>query len=520
VSKLLRVWIAALGVAIASAGVQAQDNELRIGLAADVTSMDPHFLNLQPNVNISWHVFDALTHVDENARLIPGLALSWRAIDSLTWEFRLRPGVRFHDGSPLTAEDVVFSIERTLVVPNGQFGPFTRRIVEKKIVDAHTLRLKTAAPYAMVPYDLNSVFIVSKKAAEGAAPEDFDSGKAMIGTGPFRFVRFARGDRVELTRNDAYWGEKASWEKVVFRIVPADPARLAGLLSGELDAIEQVPTADLPRLRHDGAFRTEEKVSWRTIFFFLEQARERVPGVTDKSGRPLDRNPFRDARVREALSKAINRSAIAERLMDGAALPASNLVSPPVFGYAADLRPEPYDPEGAKRLLAQAGYADGFGMTVSAPNNRYVNDDQIAQAVAVMLAHVGVRARVETMPINAYLAKGRKGEFAFAMLGWGSFSGDLALRSLVATPDPKRGFGAFNWSHYSNPKVDALLERAFGTMDEASREAIAREAMRVAMRDRAVLPLHYQITTWAMKSSLAYTPRTDEFTFAHRFRPR
>src|SRR5262245_40201763 len=159
--SLLRVLLAA--TVLAAAGAQGAD--LRIGLAADVTSMDPHFLNLAPNVNISWHVFDALTHVDEHARLVPGLAVSWRARDATTWEFRLRRGVRFHDGAELTAEDVVFSIERTLEVPNGQFRTFTRRIVGKEIPDAYTVRLKTATPYAMVPYDLNSVFIVSRKAA-------------------------------------------------------------------------------------------------------------------------------------------------------------------------------------------------------------------------------------------------------------------------------------------------------------------------------------------------------------------
>jgi len=493
--------------------------ELRIGLAADVTSVDPHFLNLQPNVNIGWHVFDALTHVDENARLIPGLAVSWRAVDATTWEFKLRRGVRFHDGSEFTAEDAVFSIERTLQVANGQFPTFTRRIIAKEIPDPYTLRLKTAAPYAMVPYDLDSVFIVSKKAAAGARPEDFDSGRAMIGTGPFRFVRFARGDRVELARNESYWAGKPAWDRVVFRIVPTDGARLAGLLSGDLDLIEQVPTADLQRIQRDGRLETAQKVSWRTIFFHLDQ-HERAPGLTDKAGKPLARNPFRDARVRRALSQAIDRRVIAERLMDGAALPASNLVSPPVFGYAQDLKPDVYDPQGAKRLLAEAGYPDGFAMTLSATNNRYVNDEQIAQAVAQMLARVGIRVRVEAFPVNVYLPKGAKGDFAFAMLGWGSFSGDLALRSLVATADAKRGFGAFNWSGYSNPKVDELLERAFATVDEKAREALAREAMRAAMRDYAVIPLHHQVATWAMKKGLTYAPRTDEFTFAHHVRPR
>ncbi len=494
-------------------------SELRIGLAADVTSMDPHFLNLQPNVNISWHVFDALTHVDADARLIPGLAVSWRALDATTWEFRLRRGVRFHDGSELTADDVVFSIERTRKVPNGQFRAFTQRIVATQIVDPHTLRLKTAAPYAMVPYDLDSVMIVSRKAAAGAAPADFDSGRAMVGTGPFRFVKYARGDRVELARNDAYWGGRPRFDRVLFRIVPTDPARMAGLLAGDLDAIEQVPTPDRARLARDPAFRTEEKVSWRTIFFFADQ-RERAPGLTDAAGAPLARNPLRDRRVREALSRAIDRRAIAERLMDGAALPAANLVSPPVFGHAPDLRPDAYDPAAARKLLAEAGWPKGFGMRLSAPNNRYVDDEQIAQAVAAMLARVGVRARVEAMPVNAYLAQGRGGRFCFAMFGWGSFSGDLALRALVATASPERGFGAFNWARYSNPAVDALLERAFATLDERAREALARDAMRAAMRDYAVIPLHHQVTTWAMKRSLEYAPRTDEFTFAHHFRPR
>jgi peptide/nickel transport system substrate-binding protein len=427
--------------------------------------------------------------------------------------------VRFHDGSDFTARDVVFSIERTLRVPNGQFRTFTQRIVGKEIPDPHALRLRTATPYAMLPYDLDSVFIVSKKSAAGARPGDFDSGKAMNGTGPFRFVRFARGDRVELARNDAYWGGRPPWETVSFRIVPTDPARLAGLLSGDLDVIEQVPTADLPRIRGDSRLAIAQKVSWRTIFFHLDQYRDRAPGLADPSDRPLERNPFKDRRVRQALSKAIDRQAIAGRLMDGAAMPASNLVSPPVFGYAPDLKPETYDPVEAKRLLAEAGYPEGFSMTLAAPNNRYVNDEQLAQAVAQMFARIGVRARVEAFPMSAYMSKARKGDFAFAMLGWGSFSGDLALRSLVATPDPAKGFGAFNWSGYSNSRLDALLELAFASVDEKRREPLARDAMRLAMRDYAVIPLHHQLAIWAMRRPLAYVPRTDEFTFAHNVRP-
>jgi peptide/nickel transport system substrate-binding protein len=494
--------------------------DLRIGMSADVTSIDPHFVNITPNNNVAWHIFEALTHVDENVRLVPGLAESWRPVDPTTWEFKLRKGVRFSDGTELTADDVAFSIDRpaTLTTSPGPFTTFTRPIVAKEIVDRQTIRLKTATPYAMVPYDMNSVFIVSKKAATGASTEDFNTGKAAIGTGPYKFARFARGDRVELVRNDAHSGPKPPWDRVVFRIMPSDGARVSALLADDLDAIEYVPTADLKRVRTTPRFRLEQKVSWRTIFFTLDQRREVPAGVTDKGGRPLDRNPFADARVREAMAKAINRQAIVDRIMDGAAVPASNLIAPPVFGHVASLKPEPYDAEGARKLLADAGFPQGFTTVLAAPNNRYLNDDQIAQTVAQLLARIGIEAKVQTMPLAAYFPKARNLEFPVAMLGWGSFSGDLALRSLALTYDADRGLGAWNWGRYSNPKADQLVIQALATVDERKREGIAQDAMRLAMADRPVLLLHHQVATWGMRRDLAYAARTDEYTFAHRFR--
>jgi peptide/nickel transport system substrate-binding protein len=362
------------------------------------------------------------------------------------------------------------------------------------------------------------VFIVSKKAATGASTEDFNAGKAAIGTGPYKLARFARGDRVELVRNDAYGGPKPAWDRVVFRIMPSDGARVSALLADDLDAIEYVPTADLKRVRSTPRFRLEQKVSWRTIFFTLDQRREVPAGVTDKGGRPLDRNPFADARVREAMAKAINRQAIVDRVMDGAAVPASNLVAPPVFGHVASLKPEPYDVEGARKLLAAAGFPQGFTTVLAAPNNRYLNDDQIAQTVAQLLARIGIEAKVQTMPLAAYFPKARNLEFPVAMLGWGSFSGDLALRTLALTYDADRGLGAWNWGRYSNPKADQLVIQALATLDERKRESIAQEAMRLAMADRPVLLLHHQVATWGMRRDLAYAARTDEYTFAHGFR--
>jgi peptide/nickel transport system substrate-binding protein len=225
-------------------------------------------------------------------------------------------------------------------------------------------------------------------------------------------------------------------------------------------------------------------------------------------------------RVRRALSKAINREAIVERVMEGLAVPAANVLSPSVFGHDPAVKPEPYDPEGARKLLAAAGYPDGFALTIATPNNRYINDEQVAQTVAQMLARVGVAAKVDAMPLAVYFGKARNRDFGVALLGWGSRAADLALRSLAATANPDKGYGAWNWGGYSNPRLDVLIAQSLGTVDLARREAIARSASALAAADVAFIPLHYQVVTWAAKRDLSYAARTDEFTFAHHFRPR
>ena len=495
--------------------------ELRIGLSADVTTMDPHFVAAQPNLTVQEHIFEGLVGIDERGRVVPGLATSWSTPDALTWEIKLRPNVRFHDGSELTPEDIVFSLERPLTIKGspGGFGTYVQMITSKQIVDRNTLRLKTAVPYGPLLQDLAHVLVVSKRAATGASAGDFDSGKAAIGTGPFKLVRFVRGDRVQLARHDAYWAGRTHWDAVTLRILPGDPVRSASLLSGELDAIENVPTADLARLGKSPALRLARTVSWRTILLHLDQHRAQPPGLTDKAGKPLAANPFKDVRVRQALSKAINRQAIADRVMEGLALAAGNVVSPSVIGHDPAVKPEAYDPEGAKKLLAEAGYPNGFMMTLSTPNNRYINDEQVAQACAQMFSRIGITTKVEALPLSVYLGKARNQEFGAALLGWGSLASDLALRSLAATPNPEKGHGTWNWARYSNPALDKLVEQSLATVDPARRETAARAASAFAAREVVFIPLHYQIVTWAMTRSIDYAARTDEFTFGHHFKP-
>ena len=520
ISPALHRSVCALMGVFMSATAAAAD--LSIGISADVTSLDPHYVATQHNVALGWNVFDALTRVDENARIIPGIATSWRAVNPTTWEFKLRKGVKFHDGSELTADDVAYSLVRPLAIAGspGGFAVYVRRIISKEIVDPYTIRLKTATPYGAMPQDLNAIMIVSRKAALNATPADFDSGKAMIGSGPYKFVRWARGDRVELARFEGYWDKKPAWDKVTFRMMSNDPARTAALLSGDVDVIENVPPADLARMRANVNVRIEQMVSWRTIFFQMDQYRTQPPQVTDLDGKPLGKNPFMDVRVRRAISKALNRKALVERAMENVAVPAANVVSPQIFGYQIDAKPEAFDPDGAKKLLAAAGYPNGFAMTVSAPSDRYINDDQVAQAVAQMLSRIGIKCAVEAMPFNVYLSKARDQQFSFAMLGWGSYAADLALRALLMTPNVDMGNGAWNWGRYSNPKLDKLVEQALDTVDDKKREALAREAGTLVAADVAIIPLHHQIVTWAMKKNIAYQARTDERSLAQFFHPK
>ncbi|WP_341248992.1 ABC transporter substrate-binding protein [Cupriavidus pauculus] len=498
----------------------AHAEDLRIGLAADVTSMDPHWNNAGPNNAIALHIFESLVFMDKNARYIPGLALSWKPVNAITWEIKLRPNVKWHDGSPFTSEDVKASLERPEKLTNapGSFTSYTKPIARIDTPDALTLRLTMNVPnYANLANDLNSVPIMPKKIAADLNQADFDSGKAMIGTGPYKFVRFARGQEIVMTRNPDYWGPKPEFDRAVFRILTDNGARTAALLAGDVDVIESVPAADVAKLKQNNKFKIEQTVSWRTIFWQMDQWRDNSPFITDKAGKPLGKNPFKDARVRAAISKALNRDAIVKRIMEGLAVPASSIVSPQIFGHPGT-KPDAFDAEGAKKLLAAAGYPDGFGLTLHATNNRYLNDAQVAQATAGLLTRIGIQTKVETLPVASYFTRARQGEFSFQMLGWGSAAADVALRSITGTPDPKTGYGTWNWGKYSNPKLDQLIEKSLTTVSsEKDREANARAAARFALEDHAIIPSHSQLAMWAMRRGLRYEARTDEWSLAQFF---
>ncbi len=510
----------ALAASLTAPAAFAQD--FRLAMSSPPTSMDPHFYNLFPNLNVSDHIFETLVKMDPDSRVVPGLAESWTLVNNLTWEFKIRKGAKFHDGSDVTAEDVSWSMDRpsTIVGSPGKFDVYTKAIINKKVIDANTIRFTTKEPYPLMLADLTSIYIVSKKATTGLTSDDFSSGKGMVGSGPFKFVRFLRDDRLELERNDAY-SPKPAWSKVTLRFIPNGATRLAALLAGDVQAIENVPTPDLAKVKGDSTLGLYSKISHRLIYLYPDTVREKSPFITDKDGKPLDKNPLMDPRVRQALSMAINRDAIKDRVMEGLSEPTNNLVPKTLFGSNPNLKTVKFDPEGAKKLLTAAGYPNGFGMTLHTPNNRYVNDEKISQTIAQMYARIGVATKIEGLPMSVYSARGAKQEYSMGLLGWGAQTGEVSspLRALAACDNPALGLGGFNWLKYCNPKMDELLKKALNTVDDKARSQLLQDATAIVINDGGLIPIHQQVTTWAAKKGFAYIPRTDERTHAYGFIP-
>lgn len=509
------VLLAGLPV-LTPARTPALGQTLSMGISAPPASIDPQYYTLTPSIQLSSHMFEGLTRRDGNSRVIPGLAESWKLVDDTTWEFRLRPGVTFHNGEPLTAEDVAYSVRRPPTVQSpSSFAVYTRAITDIAVVDDRTIRFRTNGVYPLLPNDLTQIFIIPRSLGEVASSE-FNSGRAAIGTGPFRFVSYSPNDRVEMARNDAYWGDKPEWAKVDYRILTNSGARVAALLSGDVQMIDNLPTNDLARLRKDERVKVVENTSLRLIFLGLDVHRDgATPDVAGPNGEALDRNPLQDRRVREALSIAINRQAIVSRVMEGAAVPAGQFMPPGAFGYNPAIAVPKYDVERARALLAEAGFPNGLTITLRGPNDRYVNDAQILQVVAQMWSRIGVKTNVDAQPLATLIGRLNRFEASAYLLGWSNSLGEpsTSLRAILGSRGTA-GTGLSNYGRYANPRVDELTLQGLQSLDEAKREALHQEAMKVAMEDVAIIPLHTQKSVWALRRGLDYRPRVDEQTQA------
>jgi peptide/nickel transport system substrate-binding protein len=509
---------AAFALMAGTAGAQT----LTMGVIAGPESIDPHFTATGTHSESLKHVFDTLTHSGDRLQVEPGLAESWRIVNPTTWEFRLRRGVKFHDGSDMTAEDVASSIRRmqTLSGPNPT-RIYVRRVQEVRIVDPHTIQIVTDGPAPTLPNDFIRLFVTSARATAGLTPENsneaFNTGRAAIGTGPYRFGSWTPREQFTVERFDEHWNGRPAWARHVRREIANPAARVAQLRTGQVDMIVRVPAADVATLERD---RNLSVIKAETVYVFnlaLDQ-RETTPQVTARDGSRLAANPYRDARVREAIDLAIDRRALAEVAMEGLGTPVSQMVTPGIFGYNPALTIPTPNVQRARQLLSEAGYPNGFRMVLNFSNNRLPGDAGVGAAMTQMLARIGLEVQAAGQPAAVIFPARARGELSNIMAGWGTLTGEANYYYAANSHsnNAQLRLGAFNWNGYANAEVDRLIQAANVELDDRRREQLLQEIGAKVTADRVVIPLAAVGSAWAMRRDRVTlrVGRSDEETYA------
>lgn len=508
----------ALGAAVGTlAAGTAQAKTFRIADQGDALSMDPHSLNESLQLSFTGNIYEPLVAHDKKLGLVPGLATKWTQVNPTTWRFELRRGVTFHDGTPFTADDVLFTFARA-AGDGSDMKSYTSDIAQVRKVDADTVEIVTKNPFPILPDVISLVYIMSKKwCEENRADKPVDKRKGIEnaasfranGTGPFRLKSRDPGVRTVLVRNLNYWDKvETNIDEVVFTPIGADATRVAALVSGEIDFMQPVPVQDVARLKQNPNLNIMQGPELRTIFLGMDQARNELLFSNVKG-----KNPFKDVRVRRAFFQAIDIEAIKTRIMRGAATPTALMIAPGIKGFPAELNKRlPHDPEASKKLLAEAGYPNGFELKMNCPNDRYVNDGEICQAVAGMLARVGVKVNLEAETKGTYFPKILSRNTSFYLLGWtpATYDAHNVLNAIIGTPDPS-GRGQFNLGGYSNARVDELTKLVQSETDQTKRNAMIAEAFKIHQDEVGHLPLHQQALAWGMRKNVSVVQLPDNF---------
>ena len=508
--KIRRHLMSVATLALLAAGA-AHAVTLRVSDQGDVQSMDPHSLNESLQLSFMGNVYESLVARGKDMSVVPLLATKWTQTSPTVWRFDLRRGVKFHDGTPFTADDVIFSFKRA-TDPGSDMRGYTAPLKEVRKVDDHTVDIETLAPMPILPDTLTVFAIMSKKWCEdNKAEKPVDRRKGIEntasfkanGTGPFRLKERQPSVRTVIVKNFNYWDKvEGNIDEVDFTPIGNDATRVAALLSGETDVMEPVPLQDIERIKSSPNLTVLTGPELRTIFLGMDQRRDELLNSSVKG-----KNPFKDKRVRQAFYQAIDEETIKSRVMRGAASPTALMIGPGVRGFMPDMNKRlPYDVEAAKKLMADAGYPNGFEVGMNCPNDRYVNDAAICQAVAANLARIGVKVNLQTETKVSYFPKILRRDTSFYLLGWTPSTADAhdALYNLMATPTDK-GQGQYNLGYYSNPKLDDLTTRISTESDKAKRDAMIREAFKIHQDDVGHIPLHQQALAWAYTKNVTLT---------------
>jgi len=488
----------------------------------DASTLDPHSNNEGFNNNQSNQVYEYLTQRDKEYRVIPWLATSWENVAPTRWIVRLRKDVKFQDGSPFTADDVVFSFDRARVA-DSTFKLYSTQSGIPRKIDDYTVEFTTPVPNPVFQESIGTILIMSKAWAErhnAVKPQDFTNkentygSRNQMGTGPFRLVSYEPGVKTLYKKNPDWWGIKeghfdGNVETVEYRPIVNAATRMAALRSGELDFVLDPPVQDVPKLREEKSLKVWEGNEIRVIFIGLDQARDEL-----LYGDVKGKNPFKDLRVRKALYQAMDVNAIRSQVMRGLSIPTAIPLHDP---KGAGARPElekrlPYDPVAARKLLAEAGYPNGFGFTLNCPNDRYINDEKICVALAGMWARAGVNARVEAIPKAQYFQKISKLDTSAFLLGWGGGSSEaIWILKPVLHSRNASGAGDANYGNFKHARLDGLIDAIEAEMDTSKRHAMANDAVRILQDEVLVIPLHRQVIPWVSKANVSVVHRPNNF---------
>jgi peptide/nickel transport system substrate-binding protein len=478
--------------------------------SGDALTLDPHAQNEGPTHALNHHIYEPLIIRDPQGKPLPALAESWEITsDPTVWEFKLRRGVKFHDGRPFTVDDVIFSFERAMQ-PTSDMKSLLSSIDQLIRVDDYTLQIKTKGPNPLLPANLTDLFIMSKSWAEehGATKvQDFKNKEENYavrhanGTGPFVLVSREPDVKTVMKRNENYWGKgqvPLEITELVYVPIKSDATRIAALLSGEVDFVQDVPVQDIQRLQQDENLRVVIGPENRAIFLGMN-----VGDPELKSSNIKGRNPFADKRVRHAINMAVNRQAIQKVVMRGQSIPTGIIAPPGVNGYTKELDViPPHDIEKAKALLAEAGYPDGFSVSLHCPNDRYVNDEAICQAIVGQLAQIGIQVNLVSQSKSLHFPALQKNEVDFYLLGWGvpTFDSHYIFAYLYHTKTDKEG--GWNSTRYSNPKIDEMTASLTQETNLAKRNQIIAEMWKILQDETIYIPIHIQTLAYAMKPDL------------------
>lgn len=512
--KIKALVLAAAVAAAVALPVQAQT--LRWAAQNDILTMDPHSQNHATTNAILMHAYEGLTRYNATYEIEPALATKWTFVSPTQVRFELRKGVKFHDGTPFTADDVVFSLGR-IKQPQGTMQIYVTGISEVKKIDDHTVDIILASPNPLLLRNIVDFRIMSKAWSEKnrttnvqdykAKEENFAS-RNVMGTGAYKITGWTPEQRITMTINTDWWDKhQGNVKEVVYTPIKSDPTRVAALLSGDVDMLTDIPTQDVARLRGDSKLKILDGPEVRTIFFAPD-----IGSPELKYSNVKGKNPFADKRVRQALSMAIDREAIKRNIMRGLSIPAGLMVAPGVNGNTPDLDvPTKVDPDGAKKLLAEAGYPGGFEVRMNCPNNRYVNDEEICQAVIAMWARIGVKASLVAENMATFSQKFQNFDSSLYMLGWGvaTYDAQYMIQSLARTRTSGAD-GNFNFSKVSDPEVDRLTDAMKSEIDVAKRNAMIREALLRIKDEVLLIPIHHQMRPWAMKAGVTTVHRSDD----------